>query len=405
MARKCLYPFSNLTINPTGSVAPCCKFDVYHPDKANTPLEQETLYTKNIEELFYQPAMENIRQDFLHDREPEGCNACWKEEAAGIISMRQHRENTSMHKSHRDKYRFCYEDPKIISLDLKFSSLCNLKCRICGPYCSSTWLKESLDTGNYHEHTIKIFSKYSERKFINKEENFEILQKLLPNLRILEFHGGEPLMQPEHNRIMDILENYPNVEDLKLNLLYNTNGTIFDEKVVNVWNKMGLVDLNISLDDIKDRFEYQRYPANWLEVLENIKKFKTYCNDNVKINLYCTVSLYNVFYIDEFIKYNNNNLRLKLIFSLLHWPEYMSIKHLPNGIKDIIKSKIDSLTNNDLLYISNDSGIYEVVNFMMNNQRSDEEFKKFILTTEKHDHYRSQSFKNTFLEYWKLLNE
>lgn len=405
MARKCLFPFSNLTINPTGSVAPCCKFDIYHPDKANTPLEQETLYTKNLEELFYQPAMESIRQDFLNGREPEGCRACWDEEAAGITSMRQHRENLARWNSHKEKYASRYEDPKIVSLDLKFSSLCNLKCRICGPYCSSTWLKESLDTGDYHEHTIKIFSKYSERKFINKEENFDIFKKLLPNLHILEFYGGEPLMQPEHGRIMSILESYPNVEDLKLELFYNTNGTIFDEKVVNVWNKMGLVELNISLDDIGDRFEYQRHPAKWLEVLENIKKFKTHCNENVKINLYCTVSLYNIFYIDEFIKYNKDHLKLSLRFNLLHWPEYMSIKHLPQGVKNIIKSKIDLLTNEDLSYINKHFGIQEVVNFMMNNHRSDEEFKKFMLTTEKHDQYRSQSFSDIFLEYGILLNE
>jgi len=403
MARKCLFPFSNIVLNPSGSVSPCCKYNL---NKVDTDIDVETLHDKTIKELFYQPAMEKIRNDFLNGVEPEACKACWDEESAGITSLRQHRDNVAKwHVAKRNSYPIRYQDPKIITMDLKFSSLCNLKCRICGPYCSSNWLKESQDTGEFHEHTIKIFGKYAERKFVKHEVNFDIFKELIPDLHIIEFYGGEPLMQPEHARIMEMLANYPDIKKLGIELFYNTNGTIYDESVSTVWDNMALVEFNISLDDIGPRFEYQRHPAKWAEVIDNIKKYQINAKPNVSISLYCTVSMYNIFYIDELIKYNADNLKLNLKFNLLHWPDKMSIKNLPNNIKHIIKDKIESLDERSLSYVQNIFGIKEVVSFMTDNEGSTNDLAEFIKVTNLHDNYRNESFATTFPEYWSLLNE
>lgn len=403
MSRKCLFPFSNIVLNPSGSVSPCCKYNL---NKVDTEIDVQTLHDKNIKELFYQPAMEKIRNDFLNGVEPEACKACWDEEAAGITSMRQHRDNVARwHHSQKDKYPNRFADPKIITMDLKFSSLCNLKCRICGPYCSSNWLKESQDTGEFHEHTIKIFGKYAERKFNKHEVNFEIFKELIPDLHIIEFYGGEPLMQPEHARIMEMLNNYPDVKKLEIELFYNTNGTIYDESLAEVWGKMSLVEFNISLDDIGPRFEYQRYPAKWDDVISNIQKYKDNAKSNVSMSLYCTVSMYNIFYIDELIKFNADNLKLNLKFNLLHWPNKMSIKNLPNNIKNIIKSKVENLDEHALSYVQKIFGIKEVVSFMLDNEGSADDLDEFIKVTNLHDDYRNESFATTFPEYWTLLND
>jgi len=403
MSRKCLFPFSNIVLNPSGSVSPCCKYNL---NKVDTEIDVETLHDKTIKELFYQPAMEKIRNDFLNGVEPEACKACWDEESAGITSLRQHRDNVARWHRHKGaNYPIRYADPKIITMDLKFSSLCNLKCRICGPYCSSNWLKESQDTGEFHEHTIKIFGKYAERKFIKNEINFETFKELIPDLHIIEFYGGEPLLQPEHARIMEILANYPNIRKLDIELFYNTNGTIYDDVVADVWDKMALVEFNISLDDIGPRFEYQRHPAKWDEVISNIKRYQANVKSNVSMSLYCTVSMYNIFYIDELIKYNADNLKLNLKFNLLHWPDKMSIKNLPTNIKNIIKNKIESLDEHSLSYVQNIFGIKEVVAFMLDNEGSPNDLAEFVKVTNLHDDYRNESFATTFPEYWNLLNE
>jgi MoaA/NifB/PqqE/SkfB family radical SAM enzyme len=212
-------------------------------------------------------------------------------------------------------------------------------------------------------------------------------------------------MQPEHGKIMEILNNYPGIEDIQMDLYYNTNGTIYDELAVETWKKMGVVELNFSIDDIADKFEYQRYPAKWDEVLDNITKYKTNCSDNVSIQLYVTINVHNIFYLDEYLKFNSTNLKSRIRFNLLHWPEKMAIKHLPQNIKEIIKAKLESLDETSKSYVeSNFFSLESLIHFMMDNTGNPEYIKEFITSTEKHDDYRKQSFENTFPEYWNLLN-
>lgn len=396
MARKCLFPFSNLTINPTGSVAPCCKYDLLNPKKGDTELDKETLYNKNFLELFNQPSLAKLRQDFIDGKEPDGCKVCWDEEAAGVTSLRQHREK------HSNKYKGVLENPRMLTLDFKFSSLCNLKCRICGPYCSSTWLKESSDLSQFDPNTMKIFSKYSERKFANNEENFNVLKQIISEIHLMEFYGGEPLMQPEHSKIMSLIKEGSNK---KIELFYNTNGTVYDQSAVDVWNMLSSVEINISIDDIMERFEYQRFPAKWEDVLSNIKRFKENCSNNVRINMYCTISMYNIYYLDQLIKYNCDNLQLPIRFNLVHWPSCMSIQHLPFDVKSQIAKKIERLSADDISYIEQGFSIDNIITYMNNNEGSEEELETFFSKTRLHDQYRHQSFANTFEEYYRVLGE
>jgi len=168
---------------------------------------------------------------------------------------------------------------------------------------------------------------------------------------------------------------------------------------------MALVEFNISLDDIGPRFEYQRHPAKWTEVIDNIKQYQDKAKDNVKISLYTTISMYNIFYIDELIKFNADNLKCNLKFNLLHWPDKMSIKNLPTNIKHIIKAKVESLDEQSLSYVQNIFGIKEVISFMLDNEGSTDDLAEFIKVTNLHDDYRNESFATTFPEYWSLLNE
>ena len=111
----------------------------------------------------------------------------------------------------------------------------------------------------------------------------------------------------------------------------------------------------------------------------------------------------NIFYVDEFIKYNAEKFKLPLRFNLVHYPETMSIKNLPDKIKSIVLSKINNLSKEELSYIEKGFHIDNILNFML--ESSTNNFEKFLETTNKHDAYRNQLFKKTFLEYWNALNE
>src|ERR1019366_1900695 len=153
---------------------------------------------------------------------------------------------------------------------------------------SSHWLKESEETNEFNTKAISEFSKYAERKI--SQENYNIFDNLLDDLTDIEFTGGEPFMQPEHDKILDIIDS-SSKDVSKLNIKYNTNGTIYNEKYINVWDKLNSVTLNMSIDDIGERFEYQRYPAKWNIVVENLRKYKE-ATDLKRVNIifYITVS-------------------------------------------------------------------------------------------------------------------
>ena len=138
---------------------------------------------------------------------------------------------------------------------------------------------------------------------------------------------------------------------------------------------------------------------------ENLIKYKALTGTFIRTSLYCTVSLYNIFYIDQLIKYNAENLKMLIRFNLLHWPPSMSIKNLPNNIKQVIANKIKALSVEDLKYLDNPGDLESMVNFMMTNPSNEKEYAEFLSTTKKHDDYRQQSFKHTFPEFWGLLND
>lgn len=57
-----------------------------------------------------------------------------------------------------------------------------------------------------------------------------------------------------------------------MHLNYNTNGTILpSQELLNLWKQFRIVQLDFSIDDVGNRFEYQRYPANWNEVIGNLR--------------------------------------------------------------------------------------------------------------------------------------
>jgi sulfatase maturation enzyme AslB (radical SAM superfamily) len=238
-----------------------------------------------------------------------------------------------------------------------------------------------------------------------KDKNdVETFFKLNPELSIVQFHGGEPLMQPEHKLFMEVLSEQSNETINKLTLLYNTNGTQYNEKFIETWNKTKEVILHLSIDDIEERFEYQRYPAKWSTVINNIQKLQEKCNSNVKIILYCTVNMYNIFYLTELIRLNNTTFKLPMFFNLLHYNSYLSIKNLPLDVKNQIKNKVETLASDELAYV-NKPELNSIIEYMLNTDVSTSEFDKFFEVTTKHDDYREQSFEKVFPEYYQILKK
>jgi len=396
----CLYPFTHFQLDPDGRARPCCKYKVGDPTwQKDVP----KLPDVNIEQLWEQEEFQNLRGQFLKNERPSGCKACWDEEAAGIPSMRLTRENGG--KQHPFATFFHHiPRPYPKSLDLKLSNLCNLKCRICTPFLSTQWMKEIIDLQVHDMGDAKSFASNAREKFSENPNNEEILKQWAPTIDYLEFYGGEPLMQQEHDKILRIINEYgkPN----NTGLYYNTNGTICDEEFFKLWAPFKEVTINFSIDDIGNRFEYQRKNAKWDEVVANFIKYKELAvkyNVNMKLRLYTTVGILNVLYLKEFLEFIKI-YDMQVVLNLVHYPHHYSIVNFPNEIKDIIKEKLLSTDVNNLLTPWSPS-IDNIVNFMYGSEYNPELLKTFFDKTRLHDGYRKDSFNDTFPELYELLKQ
>jgi sulfatase maturation enzyme AslB (radical SAM superfamily) len=204
-----------------------------------------------------------------------------------------------------DQLRIPVDDSiNLISLTYNCENTCNLKCITCGPRYSSLWKPEYKKL----KYTIMDIGQQKTSGHHNK------IYKSLPldKIKIMHFQGGEPLLTDDHINVLHEIEYQGgNLNDIILS--YNTNGTIFpSDDIINLWKKTKLTKIYFSIDAIGDQFNYIRYPANWKHVEENLFRIRNLNLPNLWIEIGVTVSIANLFYIGDIIKWKNSH------FSNLH---------------------------------------------------------------------------------------
>jgi MoaA/NifB/PqqE/SkfB family radical SAM enzyme len=109
----------------------------------------------------------------------------------------------------RTETRLNHPTRELKILQFKMSNKCQLTCAHCGPDRSSGWAKLL----NISPHVINAF----EVTDIFLEE----LVKILPQLEVIKFTGGEPFLDPNHWKILEHLQSY---DRSHCTLQYITNG-------------------------------------------------------------------------------------------------------------------------------------------------------------------------------------
>ena len=71
----------------------------------------------------------------------------------------------------------------------------------------------------------------------------------------------------------------------------------------NIWPYFKEVDIHFSIDGIGKHFEYQRHPAKWDQVVQNMLIFKEHRSDKLTLSICHTVNIFNVLYLPEFLKW------------------------------------------------------------------------------------------------------
>jgi MoaA/NifB/PqqE/SkfB family radical SAM enzyme len=330
----CVLPWVSLETSPIGTVRPCCLAETELRDNAG---DKFNLSTAKFSTIQNSQDMQDLRQQFLNEEEPETCRKCWREERSGRTSKRMHTLDRLKHML--PEQAWTVDAKPLMFLDLKLGNICNLKCRICGSWSSSQFATEELawlgpdqdKKSSYHYTMLKQGAWPRENPVFWSE-----LAAVADQIRYLEFTGGEPFMIAEHFELLRRLVAAGLAHNIEIH--YNTNGTQWPTDAAGIWKYFKTVEIAFSIDDVGARFEYQRTNAVWAEVTENLARFRELRNHlhNIKLQVCSTVNVFNVCYLEELSLWIEQQNFDFVYWNMMHEAYYFSISTLPERAKQAI---------------------------------------------------------------------
>jgi len=344
-----MHPFTGLATREDGAIQACCRS---HPVGF---IQDDTL-----ENIWNNANMKRIRKQVLNNERPPECEQCFSLEDQGVESLRQRHIAGKIPEARvtlypnavstmREDYSMPFEIPTI---ELKLNNLCNLKCRMCHPMDSTAWNDWGV-VKNFYKKENNIMYAIVERhdlenkphldKFQDSPEWWASLEKLLPHFRRVEFAGGEPLMDPQHYRILDMLAPYGDQIEIK----YATNLTMLGKSNRTVWQywpKFKSVAVNVSIDGIGNSYEYIRGNASWAELVNNIKQIQTIPNISRIVGA-VTVQVSNVLVLDKIIEYFLNDIGIVFHTHRVEYPKLLSAQVIPPALRELAIERLEAVKN------------------------------------------------------------
>lgn len=305
----CHAPSYSMHFSKNGIVS-ACSFTRFMP--------QGKYPDQTIDEIWFGKRAREIRLDMKKREFPLGCAVCSSDAYAGNFGqMRsnlyeryaQNSFNKTINKlkSGISKGKFV-EYPRVISFEL--SNTCNLECIMCVGLLSSS-IRKNRD-------------KLPPLPEVYDKEFLEQIKPYIVHLEEAKFFGGEPFLIDLY---LDLWEVFIELNP-KCKIYITTNGTILNNRVKSILEKLPNLQLVVSLDSItKPTYEKIRVNASFEKVMEN------------------------VVYFNDVSKKHNRNLIISPTYMIHNWEEYPEI--LDFATKNYILFETNILTTPRELSLSN----------------------------------------------------
>ena len=314
----CLAPWVHTTINTEKQMTPCCMY--------KTPSEET--YEK-FNDWWTGEHMSSLRQNLLNGVQASGCSRCWSSEKMGRESLRQSYNNIfksyadfdCLQKDIKNQNYSNIADP--ISWELNVGNLCNLKCIMCDPLRSDKIQNEVLESITVFKDfpvLVEQASSYSQKNWIETNTGKQFTDQIKNNVKWLKLQGGEALtVKGVRNFISEL-------NHTQVTLALTTNGTVLDDKLLDILSQFKRVEVSISLEAAGEENDIIRYGSDWQTIEKNILQLKALPNVDLQINHVLQVTSC-LFLPEVLIFAEKNNLHLAL--SPLTHPEYLCMSACP----------------------------------------------------------------------------
>jgi hypothetical protein len=397
----CVLPWVHFHSWPDGRVLPCCVADSNMP-VANLKDGESIINMMNSEDY------KKLRKAMMNDEPVQACKRCYDLELMGTWTMRQSHNKRKGLEYVKYISENTLDDGSLIDfemkyMDLRFSSICNMKCRSCGPGCSSLWAQEFVERigmENYEKyfHTKKIV--------VNAAEEMDFMNKLKPYLKDVTevyFAGGEIVITPEHYECLDYwIENGINET---IELTYTTNFSTLkgykDKDLIEYWKKFPKLKIWASLDAHGEVAECIRKGTDWDKIVNNIRLLKEQV-PHAEFQITPTISIWNVFTFPDFFDYmlDEGFIDTKSCprFNLATNPWYANIMILPASVKRRLAElyRVYQYRFKDNIDIHN--GFKMIVYNLTVGDENKEGIKEFIQFNEELDQFRDEKLEELIPE-------
>ncbi len=384
----CILPWVHLYVSPLGKLLPCC----VAPNEANFPM----IESDSFEKVFNSKQMRELRFNMLNDKPSEVCTYCYKLEGYGAHSHRKHSTTKALNLDpslvdvvNKTSPDGKLEEINILYFDVRFSNVCNYKCRMCGSNYSTKWYEDSDLLGWSKKLKEPITSIKNIVNFCEQNKDF------LKSIQYVYFAGGEPLVQTEHYEFLQwCVDNGVNPE-----LYYQSNGSILNYGKFNIfdlWKNFKKVTYSVSIDALGSLGEYIRSGYDDEKVNKNLTNICSYFGNNREITVNATFMAYNAFYATEFFDEMAEKewvMESNVYTQLLLYPEHLQPKVLPEPLK---KEAIDKILKSK--WYEKYPHKFEQLLSNLKDESTPELWKKFKEYTGKLDRRRGESLFDVFPE-------
>lgn len=339
-----MHPFTGLATREDGAIKICCR-----------SLPIGWIQQESLESAWNNDKMQQVRRQILNGERPDVCQPCFDLEDQGVESLRQRHINGVIPEARINLYPdtvfkeiLPFEFP---TMEIKLNNLCNLKCRMCNPLDSTNWkdwdqvVPFYKKENNYLVPTVeKLVNTPGQYigPFDDTDNWWSSFEKLIPHFKRVEFAGGEPLMDPNHYKILDMLKPYGQNMEIK----YATNGTTLgiskNRTIFDYWPHFKSVAVNVSIDGIHDVYNYIRGNGDFKLVEENIKHIKTIPNVSRVVGAF-TAQAGNILQAADCIDYFLNKMNIVFYSHRVSYPNVLSAQVLPGPLKELAIKRLQDV--------------------------------------------------------------
>jgi len=300
----CAFPWFHQQTLPDGSMQPCCLW--YRP-----------IAGYDHKNFLHGQFMQDLRTQFMENTAHECCQHCIRAEEIGGASYRQYGFDLA------DQLGIVFEEPKLVSQEVNFTSVCNLKCRMCSQERSTSWLADAAAMG---------------QKPLGKlESHWNLDVDVAEETRNLMFLGGEPLLHQDE--LQHTLRTIRDAGDLaRTTVSITTNMTVaFEPGLKSLLAATKHTNIICSIDSYGTLNEYIRSDSNWQDIESNMNDLINMraSNQNIGLKINSVYSIFNYDVLDKIVAWAEQ-LNVWMQINTCTWPKVLDARNLPWSMRSAI---------------------------------------------------------------------